>query len=92
MMLRLSIGFILCLTLVIGCGPSTKEIMNSWKGAHVSRLIRSWGPPQEITSDGLGGRIYIWRSDVYIPITKGTTKNAWHCYLQSVFKSVSHKE
>ena len=35
-------------------------IMKSWEGAHISRLIRSWGPPQEIVSDGAGGRIYIY--------------------------------
>ena len=35
--------------------------MNSWMGAHISAVIRSWGPPTQITADGAGGHIYIWR-------------------------------
>ena len=35
--------------------------MNSWMGSHISKVIRSWGPPTQITADGAGGHIYIWR-------------------------------
>lgn len=69
--------FMLCLT-ILGCGTPTAEIMNSWKGAHVSRLIRSWGPPQHVTTDGAGGKIYIWKKNIDITLadakakTKGT--------------------
>jgi len=36
------------------------DICNSWKGSHISSLIRAWGPPTETTSDGGDGKIYIW--------------------------------
>lgn len=49
--------------------------MESWKGHHISKLIRSCGPPQNIVPDGAGGRIYIWSSQVKIPLTKETTKS-----------------
>ena len=45
------------------------EIMDSWDGDHVSKLIRSWGPPKEVTTDGAGGKIYIWRWGGKITIT-----------------------
>ena len=34
------------------------------RGNHVSSLIRSWGPPNQVVSDGARGEIYIWRSRV----------------------------
>ena len=58
----------------LGCGPSTKQIMESWQGAHVSKLIRSWGPPNRVTSDGAGGRIYIWSTSMNIPLTEGHSR------------------
>ena len=57
-----------------GCGLSGKRIsetMESWKGHHVSDLIASWGPPQQIVDDGRGGSIYVWKQHVSIPWTKG---------------------
>ena len=68
---RLLVGLLVA---IIGCGPSTKEIMNSWKGDHVSKLIRSWGPPKQVVSDGAGGKIYIWSDRIYIPIAEGKTE------------------
>ena len=45
-----------------GCAyKSNTEIMNSWMGSHISSVIQSWGPPTQITDDGAGGKIYIWR-------------------------------
>lgn len=46
----------------IGCVPtvSNTKAMNSWKDSHISAVIRSSGPPNQITSDGAGGRIYIY--------------------------------
>ena len=63
----------------LGCGPTTTEIMNSWKGSHVSRLIRSWGPPQEVTTDGAGSRIYIWTTEINIPLSNATSKDKGNC-------------
>lgn len=46
---------------LLGCAyKSNREIMNSWMGSHISAVIRSWGPPTQITADGAGGKIYIW--------------------------------
>ena len=47
-----------------------KATMDSWVGSHVSKLIRSWGPPHRVVSDGTGGKIYIWSSHVKIPWKK----------------------
>lgn len=59
---------ILCGTFV-GCGTPTHKIMNSWKGNHVSSLIRSWGPPDYVTSDEKGGKVYIWERNINLPLT-----------------------
>ena len=70
-----SIAFFLITAFILnGCGPPTAKIMNSWKGSHVSQLIRSWGPPQEIATDGLNGHVYIWRTDINIPLSDGEEK------------------
>ena len=65
--------FMACL-IVVGCATPTAEIMDSWDGSHVSRVISSWGPPQRVTGDGRGGEIYIWSDDVSIPLSDGKTK------------------
>jgi protein involved in sex pheromone biosynthesis len=41
---------------------SQREIHDSWMGSHKSELIRSWGPPTRIQSDGEGGEILIYES------------------------------
>ena len=61
--------FILCLIVAVGCAKPTAEIMDSWKGSHVSSLIRSWGPPQQIASDGLDGKIYIYSNVLHTSVT-----------------------
>ena len=81
-----------------GCGPPTAEIMNSWKGSHVSQLIRSWGPPQEMTTDGLNGHVYIWRRDINIPLsdrkkeTKRTTTYNPYRNQYSIKTETTYKE
>lgn len=67
-------SWIMLICALASCGPTTAEIMNSWKGSHVSRLMRSWGPPQQITPDGAGGRIYVWTRDVNIPLANAKSK------------------
>lgn len=42
--------------------PSIKEMMDSWKGHHISEVIRRGGPADQVVSDEAGGRIYIWVS------------------------------
>jgi hypothetical protein len=34
--------------------------MQSWVGKHQSSLIASWGPPQQISTDGKGGSVLIY--------------------------------
>ena len=81
-----------------GCGPPTAEIMNSWTGSHVSELIRSWGPPQEISTDGLNGHVYIWRTDINIPLsereteTKGTITYDPYLDQYSIESKTTYKE
>lgn len=65
---------------VAGKGSSTRETMNSWKGRHISEVIRNWGAYDHIVLDGAGGSIYIWiryRQDKRIPYgvtrSKGNT-------------------
>lgn len=57
-----------------GAAKKQNAIMESWKGAHITRLIRSWGPPQEIVSDGGSGKIYIWTRRVNIRLAPGSIK------------------
>lgn len=53
----------------IGCAKPTAQIMDSWKGSHISKVIVSWGPPWHVISDGAGGKIYIWNRNITIPFT-----------------------
>lgn len=44
--LSLSIAMLVYMT-IIGCSPSLKEVMDSWLGTPVERLIDSWGIPTQ---------------------------------------------
>ena len=61
-MRRTVVAVVLVLLLVVsaGCVARVNKVMESWEGAHVSDLIASWGPPQQIMNDGAGGKIYVW--------------------------------
>tara|TARA_B100001113_G_C20900061_1_gene530939 strand:+ start:162 stop:656 length:495 start_codon:yes stop_codon:yes gene_type:complete len=37
---------------------TTQEIMATWEGSHISKLIKVWGPADKTSPDGLGGTIY----------------------------------
>ena len=83
---------VICSLALIGCGQSTKQIMDSWKGHHVPSLIRSWGPPQQVVSDEAGGQICIWRNRIHVPIAEGKKKTSGtitHYPYSSKFKSES---
>ena len=80
------------LIVLVGCGTPTKQIMDSWKGRHVSRLIRSWGPPKQVVPDGAGGKIYIYSDRLYLPLADGKTEtNAtmFHGQYMSTLKSTT---
>jgi hypothetical protein len=57
---RLHSTVLLLILVLVGCGPSVSEVMQSWEGSHYRQLYASWGPPQEIHDDGQGGRILIY--------------------------------
>jgi len=38
----------------------TTEVMSSWKGSHISKVIASWGPETKLSGDGKGGKVYTW--------------------------------
>ena len=67
-------GVVFVIWVIDGAGKNQSAAMESWKGHHISKLIRSCGPPQNIVSDGAGGRIYIWSSHVKIPLSKESTQ------------------
>ena len=67
------LGIAALVLLVIYFEESKKQneiTMDSWMGEHVSKLIRSWGPPQRVISDGASGKIYIWSSRVKNPFSQ----------------------
>ena len=56
-----------------GCGPPMyleSEVINAMensKGHHISEIIKSIGPPTQITTDAIDGRIYIWSPNSFVP-------------------------
>ena len=69
-------GVVFIVWVIDGASKQQSAAMASWKGHHISKLIRSAGPPQNIVSDGAGGRIYIWSSHVEIPLQKEKTQRS----------------
>ena len=43
------------------------RVMDSWINAHKSQLIASWGPPNQVFPDGLGGEVYVYMSTYQTP-------------------------
>ena len=77
---------------LMACGPSTKEIMNSWKGQHISKVVRSWGPPKKVVSDAADDTIHIWSDRVFLPLTDTVLKTdatVYHKPYSSTVKSTS---
>lgn len=54
-----------------GCASKINETMQSWVGHHQADLIASWGPPNQRASDGKGGEILIYISQVDMGQTPG---------------------
>jgi hypothetical protein len=52
-------GMLLLLVLTFGCSFISDE-MRGGIGQPISTRIDKWGPPSRVTSDGMGGSIYIW--------------------------------
>jgi hypothetical protein len=62
----------------------TRKVMDSWTGAHKSKLIQSWGPPTRYDSDGQGGEILIYE------YTRTVGAYVYGSYMQRTF--VDYKE
>lgn len=72
-------GAAIALLVLTGCMTTKKmnATMASWVGHHANDLIASWGPPQQVMSDGSGGQIFIYdrSGSVVIPGQSTTTTN-----------------
>lgn len=44
----------------VACASRVNEVMQSWVGHHVSELVGSWGPPQQVIDIGDGSRLFVW--------------------------------
>ncbi|MCY4401287.1 MAG: hypothetical protein OXD54_01810 [Candidatus Poribacteria bacterium] len=40
---------------------SSRRGMHSWKGQHISEVIKKWGPPHKVVDQNSGGEIYTWK-------------------------------
>ena len=38
-----------------------QRTMEAWRGMHISKVTQRWGSPNEVTDDGTGWQIYVWR-------------------------------
>ena len=54
-------------TVFVSCS-STQKTMDSWLGKSKPQLIRSWGTPDIIISDGGDGEVLIYPSHIYMPL------------------------
>ncbi len=52
----------------LSCAGRINKMMASWEGHHYSKLIQKWGPPQQTSEDGKGGKVL-----VYVERTEFTT-------------------
>jgi len=59
-MKRLVVGALAVVAL--GACASTTKVMESWQGHNANELLASWGPPQQVFSDGRGGRVFVYTS------------------------------
>lgn len=51
---------LVAISLVLEGCASIDKTMASWTGRHQSELIGSWGPPQQVFSDGNGGSVLVY--------------------------------
>lgn len=75
-------SILLISTLVISGCTSTKKAIQSWLGHTKSEIILSWGPPQNISSDGNGGEILIYGTErtIYAPIQNTVVQRTQQSY------------
>ncbi len=66
--MRKTILVTLLLLTSVSCAGRINKMMASWPGHHYSKLIQKWGPLQQESSDGKGGKVL-----VYVERTEFTT-------------------
>ena len=57
---RLLVWVVLVVLTVAGCGKDISKTLQSWVGHNYNDLFASWGPPQQVFSDGRGGQIFVY--------------------------------
>lgn len=65
--------FCICTLAIVSCGPSKKvfdakedALLNQWLKQPKSQLLKQWGLPDSVMSDGRNGEILIYKEDVSI--------------------------
>ena len=57
---RLLVLLVLVVLTGVGCAREINKTLDSWVGHDYSELFASWGPPQQVFSDGSGGQIFVY--------------------------------
>jgi len=76
MVIRASL-VILITVLLASCASSkgmekTKAAMDSWLGSSTQTLIKEWGAPSRVTTDGDGGEVLVYERSTYLSYYKVT--------------------
>jgi len=50
----------------------TKVAMDSWLGSSTQTLIKEWGAPSRVTTDGAGGEVLVYERSTYLSYYKVT--------------------
>jgi len=64
---------------LVGCGGPSMSAMSSWEGAHINRVMASFGGPSQILDGENEGKIYIFSEarNIVIPSTTTTTASVY---------------
>ncbi len=79
--------------LLISCGPSKKAInakedalFNQWLNHTKSQLVRQWGKPDSVMSDGSSGEILIYKEGVnFLSVMNEKYTGPQHSFRKEIF-------
>ncbi len=84
--------FVCSAAVLSGCGYTWKDyhkkvdtMMAAWEGDHISNLMAQWGPPNRITEDGRGGKIYCYDKEGY-NTSQYVNTNSYHTRVSSSYR------
>ena len=88
--------FLLCTInalLIISCGPSRKALdarenalFNKWIGHSKAQLIKQWGQPDSVTTDGKSGQILIYKEGVdYVSVMNENYTGTQYSFRKEMF-------